>query len=126
MLTVAEGNGPVNALDRALRKALGRLYPRLRAVHLTDYKVRILDSASGTAAMTRVLIDFHDGSEPGPPSAPAPTSSKPAGAPWPTAWNTPWCGWAARARAGLERHRFQVTSHLYESSPINSECSWRA
>ncbi len=58
---VAEGNGPVNALNRALRKALAKYYPRLRAVHLTDYKVRILDSASGTAAMTRVLIDFADG-----------------------------------------------------------------
>lgn len=58
---VAEGNGPVNALNRALRKAIGQFYPRLRAVHLTDYKVRILDSTSGTAAMTRVLIDFADG-----------------------------------------------------------------
>jgi len=58
---VAEGNGPVNALNRALRKAILPFYPRLRAVHLTDYKVRILDSDSGTAAMTRVLIDFSDG-----------------------------------------------------------------
>jgi 2-isopropylmalate synthase len=58
---VAEGNGPVNALNRALRKAIMPFYPRLRAVHLTDYKVRILDSASGTAAMTRVLIDFSNG-----------------------------------------------------------------
>ncbi len=58
---VAEGNGPVNALNRALRKAILPFYPRLRNVHLTDYKVRILDSASGTAAMTRVLIDFSDG-----------------------------------------------------------------
>jgi len=58
---VAEGNGPVNALNRALRKAILPFYPRLGSVHLTDYKVRILDSASGTAAMTRVLIDFSDG-----------------------------------------------------------------
>jgi 2-isopropylmalate synthase len=58
---VAEGNGPVNALNRALRKAIMPFYPRLKAVHLTDYKVRILDSTSGTAAMTRVLIDFSDG-----------------------------------------------------------------
>ncbi len=58
---VAEGNGPVNALNRALRKAIMPFYPRLRRVHLTDYKVRILDSDSGTAAMTRVLIDFSDG-----------------------------------------------------------------
>jgi 2-isopropylmalate synthase len=58
---VAEGNGPVNALNRALRKALMQYYPALREVHLTDYKVRILDSTAGTAAMTRVLIDFADG-----------------------------------------------------------------
>ena len=58
---VADGNGPVNALNRALRKAILPFYPRLHSVHLTDYKVRILDSGSGTAAMTRVLIDFSDG-----------------------------------------------------------------
>ena len=54
--TAADGNGPVNALDIALRKALLPLYPCLTAVHLTDYKVRILDSEAGTAAQTRVLI----------------------------------------------------------------------
>lgn len=58
--TVAEGNGPVNALNRALRKALYEDFPELKHVGLTDYKVRILDSDSGTAAATRVLIDFHD------------------------------------------------------------------
>jgi 2-isopropylmalate synthase len=55
--TVAEGNGPVNALDAALRKALLPVYPRLGEFQLADYKVRILDSDSGTAATTRVLID---------------------------------------------------------------------
>ncbi len=55
--TVAEGNGPVNALDAALRKALLPVYPRLGDFQLADYKVRILDSDSGTAATTRVLID---------------------------------------------------------------------
>jgi 2-isopropylmalate synthase len=54
--TVAEGNGPVNALDNALRKALLPKYPRLKHIQLTDYKVRILDSESATAAMTRVTI----------------------------------------------------------------------
>ncbi|MEM7031847.1 MAG: citramalate synthase [Chloroflexota bacterium] len=58
--TVADGNGPVNALNAALRKALYDDYPILENVHLTDYKVRILDSDQGTAATTRVLIDFHD------------------------------------------------------------------
>ncbi len=55
--TAAEGNGPVNALDNALRKALTPVYPRLAEFHLADYKVRILDSDKGTAATTRVLID---------------------------------------------------------------------
>ncbi len=55
--TAAEGNGPVNALDAAVRKALLGFYPQLARVHLTDYKVRILDGDAGTAAQTRVLID---------------------------------------------------------------------
>ncbi|HEY7941891.1 MAG TPA: citramalate synthase [Candidatus Limnocylindrales bacterium] len=55
--TAADGNGPVNALDQALRKALRAFYPELDAVHLVDYKVRILDGASATAAKTRVLIE---------------------------------------------------------------------
>jgi 2-isopropylmalate synthase len=58
---VAEGDGPVNALDGALRAALSKSFPRLRNVTLTDYKVRILDSGSGTAAKTRVLIQSTDG-----------------------------------------------------------------
>ncbi len=53
----AEGNGPVNALDTALRKALTPFYPALNAFHLADYKVRILDGGAGTAATTRVLIE---------------------------------------------------------------------
>ena len=59
--TVAEGDGPVNALDGALRSALANFYPQLKGVTLTDYKVRILDSATGTAARTRVLIESADG-----------------------------------------------------------------
>ncbi|MGB7769337.1 MAG: citramalate synthase [Verrucomicrobiia bacterium] len=58
---VAEGDGPVNALDGALRAALAKSFPRLKKVTLTDYKVRILDSATGTAAKTRVLIQSSDG-----------------------------------------------------------------
>ena len=58
---VAEGDGPVNALDAALRSALVRYYPQLKQVRLTDYKVRILDSRTGTAARTRVLIESSDG-----------------------------------------------------------------
>jgi 2-isopropylmalate synthase len=60
--TAAEGNGPVNALATALQEALVGAYPALSSVRLTDYKVRILNSASGTAAATRVLIDFQSGS----------------------------------------------------------------
>ncbi|MCB0283978.1 MAG: citramalate synthase [Calditrichae bacterium] len=59
--TAAEGNGPVNALDMALRKALSDDFPQLMPLKLTDYKVRILNGERGTAATTRVLIDFHDG-----------------------------------------------------------------
>ncbi|MGZ3587151.1 MAG: alpha-isopropylmalate synthase regulatory domain-containing protein, partial [Candidatus Limnocylindrales bacterium] len=55
--TAADGNGPVNALDQALRKALRAFYPGLDAVHLVDYKVRILDGDAATAAKTRVLIE---------------------------------------------------------------------
>jgi 2-isopropylmalate synthase len=61
--TVAEGDGPVNALDSALRAALARFYPQVKAIRLTDYKVRILDSSAGTAAKTRVLIQSNDGRE---------------------------------------------------------------
>ncbi|HAV43314.1 TPA: citramalate synthase [bacterium] len=58
--TVAKGDGPVNALDNALREALEDFYPELKQVHLTDYKVRVIDSASGTAAKVRVLIESSD------------------------------------------------------------------
>ncbi|MFQ5409198.1 MAG: citramalate synthase, partial [Anaerolineales bacterium] len=61
--TAADGNGPVNALDAALRKALLPVFPQLAEVELTDYKVRILDGIQGTASMTRVLIDSHNKQE---------------------------------------------------------------
>ncbi len=61
--TVAEGDGPVNALDSALRAALMRFYPQVKNIQLTDYKVRILDSATGTRARTRVLIESSNGRE---------------------------------------------------------------
>ncbi|HLZ68590.1 MAG TPA: citramalate synthase [Dehalococcoidia bacterium] len=61
--TAAEGNGPVNALDAAVRKALADFYPEIGRVHLLDYKVRILDGNTGTAASTRVLIESSDGEE---------------------------------------------------------------
>jgi len=61
--TAAEGNGPVNALDMALRKALISHYPDIANFHLADYKVRILNSDSGTAATTRVLIDTQNGTK---------------------------------------------------------------
>ncbi len=61
--TIAEGDGPVNALDGALRAALVKFFPQLKKVQLEDYKVRILDSATGTGARTRVLIETTDGKE---------------------------------------------------------------
>jgi 2-isopropylmalate synthase len=57
----AEGNGPVNALDRALRDAIGELYPDLAGIELENFKVRLIDEHSGTASVTRVLIDATDG-----------------------------------------------------------------
>lgn len=58
--TASLGDGPVNALDSALRKALKKFYPRLAEMHLTDYKVRVLDEKEGTAARVRVLIQSQD------------------------------------------------------------------
>jgi 2-isopropylmalate synthase len=62
-IAVGEGNGPVNALDAALRLALNGSYPHLEHVHLTDYKVRILDDNADTDAVVRVLIESTDGDE---------------------------------------------------------------
>jgi 2-isopropylmalate synthase len=59
-MSVAEGNGPVNALDKALRKSLARKYPSLKNVRLTDYTVRKLTPAAGTKALTRVQIESSD------------------------------------------------------------------
>ncbi|HLH52322.1 MAG TPA: citramalate synthase [Verrucomicrobiae bacterium] len=61
--TIAEGDGPVNALDGALRRALIKFFPQLKRVQLEDYKVRILNSTAGTGARTRVLIESTDGKE---------------------------------------------------------------
>jgi 2-isopropylmalate synthase len=60
VVATAEGNGPVNALDAALRQAIGPFFPDLSHVHLTDYRVRVLDSQLGSAASTRVLVDTAD------------------------------------------------------------------
>ncbi|GAB6169031.1 citramalate synthase [Clostridium carnis] len=62
-MTAAEGDGPVNALDKALREALESFYPKLKDVRLVDYKVRVLDSESATGAKVRVLIESTDGVE---------------------------------------------------------------
>ena len=61
--TAAVGNGPVNALDNALRKALEKFYPQLKEVKLVDYKVRVLSSGEGTASKVRVLIESGDRKE---------------------------------------------------------------
>ena len=62
-IAVGEGNGPVNALDAALRTALNGRYPVLAGIHLVDYRVRVLDTAVGTGAVTRVLIESSDGED---------------------------------------------------------------
>jgi 2-isopropylmalate synthase len=58
--TVGEGDGPVNALDNALRKSLEKFYPSLKEMTLTDYKVRVVNATAGTAAKVRVLIESRD------------------------------------------------------------------
>ncbi|MEA1958627.1 MAG: citramalate synthase [Chloroflexota bacterium] len=63
MHTAAEGNGPVNALDAAMRKALLMFYPDLEAIRLVDYKVRVVDEAGGTGSYVRVLIESSDGEQ---------------------------------------------------------------
>ena len=63
IVTTGEGNGPVNALDQALRQAIEQLYPEVVKFELIDYKVRILDQGHGTDAITRVLIETSDGAE---------------------------------------------------------------
>ena len=60
LVATAEGNGPVNALDAALRQCLGSRFPALESIHLTDYRVRVLDTGTGTKAITRVLVDSVD------------------------------------------------------------------
>ena len=62
-VAAGEGNGPVNALDNALRQALLSFYPSVRQIHLTDYKVRVLDGKSATASRVRVLIESSDGTD---------------------------------------------------------------
>ncbi|MGZ4504063.1 MAG: citramalate synthase [Nocardioidaceae bacterium] len=62
IITTGEGNGPVNAMDHALREAIGQAYPEVAKFELIDYKVRILDQGHGTDAITRVLIETTDGS----------------------------------------------------------------
>jgi 2-isopropylmalate synthase len=62
-ITAAEGDGPVNALDNAVRKALERFYPQIKEMKLTDYKVRVLDSTAATASKVRVLIESTDGND---------------------------------------------------------------
>jgi 2-isopropylmalate synthase len=62
-LTAAEGNGPVNALDHALRKALAKFYPQISEMHLVDFKVRIVEGSEGTAARVKVLLESRDEEE---------------------------------------------------------------
>ena len=62
-ITAAEGNGPVNAIDNALRKVLSKFYPRIEEMRLVDFKVRVLEGSAGTAARVRVLIESRDGKD---------------------------------------------------------------
>ena len=108
--TASEGNGPVSALDGAVRKALLEFFPSLSEVRLVDYKVRIIDSAAGSGASIRVLMESTDGGSTGGRSAARPTSSRPVGLRSPTASSIGWCAMhpcrrALRRDVGV-RHRF--------------------
>jgi 2-isopropylmalate synthase len=59
-ITAAEGNGPINALDFALRKALAKFYPEINQMYLVDFRVRILEGSDGTGSIVRVLLDSRD------------------------------------------------------------------
>ena len=63
LAVIGEGNGPVNALDHALRQAIEQVYPDVARFHLIDFRVRILDQGHGTDAITRVLIETTDGKD---------------------------------------------------------------
>ena len=95
--TAAEGDGPVHALDRALRKALQPFYPEIAGIHLTDYRVRVLDGSQGTGTQVRVLIESAD-----------------AHGPWTTVGVSPnileasWEALADSIEYGLARHRGAV------------------
>jgi len=90
-LEAAEGNGPVAAMDAALRKALVNFYPEIESFHLTDYKVRILDGAAGTSAKTRVLIESSNGQQRGQRSAFPTIFWKPPIMQWLKAWSMVYC-----------------------------------
>ncbi len=103
-------------MNLALRKALLRYYPELKDVHLTDYKVRILDTNMGTAAVTRVLISFRNGKRCGVRSEPVRISSKQAGRRWPTAWSM---------RCWINNHRLRGCRIGQQSYYIARQSRWR-
>ncbi len=105
IVATAEGNGPVNALDRSLRVALEKIYPELAKLDLVDYKVRILEGVHGTQSTTRVLISTTDGTGSGPRWASRRTSSPPPGRPWRTRTRTGCCGRGWRPRSDREPAR---------------------
>ena len=105
-VSTAEGNGPVNAIDTALRTALADAYPQLDRVHLTDFKVRILDGAGATGAVTRVLLDATERrSATGRRSASARTSSRRRGGRSRRASSTACCTPSRRRPVADGRHR---------------------
>ena len=124
----AEGNGPVNALDKALRDAIGERYPHLRDIELVNFKVRILDERKGTGAVTRVLLDASDGPTPGARSACPRTSSRRAGR---RSWTRSRRACCPRAPSARAAHRRRVSDVIPLARPLDrararrSSCSRR-
>ena len=103
VISTAEGNGPVNALDNALRKALMAAHPEIETLELVDYKVRILEGVKGTDAVTRVLIRRPTASTTGRPWGCTRTSSRLRGWHWTTRCGTRSCTRPAEPGRGAAR-----------------------
>ena len=103
VVATGEGNGPVNALDHALRQALANAYPEIDKLELIDFRVRILDAAHGTDAVTRVLIETSDGTTSWETVGVAPNIVEASGRRWSTASPTACCARASRSAEAAGR-----------------------
>ena len=127
---VGEGNGPVNALDVAVRAALNGRYPALERIHLTDFKVRVLDGGSATGAVVRVLIDSTDGENVvDHRRRSTPTSSRRRGRRWSTRSSTGCCTPRRIGSPSMAAPEYVPRSptdkpRVYRSPPWSGDSGW--